>query len=125
MDGPSPWQAVPDNALQMLGTYKPLWLPAWFGSAFNIFLLRQFFMTLPRELSEAAQIDGCTEFAIFWRIVLPLAKPALAVVALFSFMGVWNDFLGPLVFIQRRSNTRWRWDSRRFKAASAAHRGNC
>jgi multiple sugar transport system permease protein len=91
----------PDNALQMLGTFKPLWLPAWFGSAFNIFLLRQFFMTLPRELSEAARIDGCTEFAIFWRVVLPLAKPALAVVALFSFMGVWNDFLGPLVFIQR------------------------
>jgi len=91
----------PDNIFQMLGTYKPLWLPAWFGSAFNIFLLRQFFMTLPKELSEAARIDGCNEFAIFWRIVLPLARPALAVVALFSFMGVWNDFLGPLVFIQR------------------------
>ncbi len=91
----------PDNLFQMLGTFKPLWLPAWFGSAFNIFLLRQFFMTLPKELSEAARIDGCNEFEIFWRIVLPLAKPALAVVALFSFMGVWNDFLGPLVYIQR------------------------
>jgi multiple sugar transport system permease protein len=91
----------PDNMFQMLGTYKPLWLPAWFGNAFNIFLLRQFFMTIPKELSEAARIDGCNEFSIFWRIVLPLARPALAVVALFSFMGVWNDFLGPLVFIQR------------------------
>jgi multiple sugar transport system permease protein len=91
----------PDNIFQMLGTFKPLWLPAWFGSAFNIFLLRQFFMTLPKELSEAARIDGCSEFAIFWRIVVPLAKPALAVVALFSFLGVWNDFLGPLVYIQR------------------------
>jgi len=91
----------PDNFLQMLGTFKPLWLPAWFASAFNVFLLRQFFMTLPKELSEAARIDGCSEFAIFWRVVLPLAKPALAVVALFSFMGVWNDFLGPLVYIQR------------------------
>jgi multiple sugar transport system permease protein len=91
----------PDNLLQMLGTFKPLWLPAWFGSAFNIFLLRQFFMTLPKELSEAARIDGCSEFGIFWRIVLPLSKPALAVVALFTFMGVWNDFLGPLVYIQR------------------------
>jgi multiple sugar transport system permease protein len=91
----------PDNMFQMLGTFKPLWVPAWFGSAFNIFLLRQFFMTLPKELSEAARIDGCTEMGIFWRIVLPLAKPAIAVVALFSFMGVWNDFLGPLVYIQR------------------------
>jgi len=91
----------PDNLFQMLGTFKPLWLPAWFGSAFNIFLLRQFFMVLPKELSEAARIDGCSELAIFWRIVLPLAKPALAVVALFSFLGVWNDFLGPLVYIQR------------------------
>jgi multiple sugar transport system permease protein len=89
------------TAIQMLGTFKPLWLPAWFGSAFNIFLLRQFFMTLPDELSEAARIDGCSEWGIFCRIVLPLARPALAVVALFTFMGVWNDFLGPLVYIQR------------------------
>ena len=91
----------PDSWLQMLGTFKPLWLPAWFGSAFNIFLLRQFFVTLPKELSEAARIDGCSELGIFWKVVLPLAKPALAVVALFSFMNVWNDFLGPLVYIQR------------------------
>ncbi|HEX4055202.1 MAG TPA: carbohydrate ABC transporter permease [Tepidisphaeraceae bacterium] len=91
----------PGNPLQMLGTFKPLWLPAWFGSAFNIFLLRQFFMTLPKELSEAAKIDGCSEWAIFWRVILPLAKPALAVVALFSFMYVWNDYLAPLVYIQR------------------------
>jgi multiple sugar transport system permease protein len=90
----------PDNPLQMLGTYKPLWLPAWFGNAFSIFLLRQFFLTLPSELSEAARIDGCSEFGIFWRVVLPLARPALAVVALFAFMGTWNDFLGPLVYLQ-------------------------
>jgi multiple sugar transport system permease protein len=84
-----------------LGTFKPLWVPAWFGSAFNIFLLRQFFLTVPDELSEAARIDGCSEVGIFFRIVLPLAKPALSVVALFAFMGVWNDFLGPLVYLQR------------------------
>lgn len=84
-----------------LGTFKPLWVPAWFGSAFNIFLLRQFFMTIPEELSEAARIDGCSELGIFFRVILPLAKPALVVVALFSFMGVWNDFLGPLVYLQR------------------------
>jgi multiple sugar transport system permease protein len=89
------------TGIEFLGTFKPLWLPAWFGSAFNIFLLRQFFLTIPNELSEAARIDGCSEFGIFWRIVLPLAKPALAVVALFAFMAVWNDFLGPLVYLQR------------------------
>lgn len=87
--------------LTMLGTLRPLWLPAWFGSAFNIFLLRQFFMTIPDELSAAARIDGCSEWGIFWRIVLPLSRPALAVVALFAFMGAWNDFMGPLVFLQR------------------------
>lgn len=91
----------PDNLFQMLGTFKPLWLPAWFGQAFSIFLLRQFFLTIPNELSDAARIDGCSEFGIFWRVVLPLAKPALAVVALFAFMGAWNDFLGPLVYLQR------------------------
>jgi multiple sugar transport system permease protein len=84
-----------------IGTFKPLWVPAWFGSAFHIFLLRQFFMTIPMELSEAARIDGCSELGIFWRIILPLSRPALAVVALFTFLGIWNDFLGPLVYLQR------------------------
>lgn len=88
------------NLGQWLGTFKPLWVPMWFGSAFNIFLLRQFFRTLPDELSEAARIDGCSELGIFLRIALPLSKPALAVVALFTFMFIWNDFLGPLVYLQ-------------------------
>ncbi len=87
--------------LQMLGTFKPLWLPAWFGSAFSIFLLRQFFLTIPDDLGEAARIDGCTEWGIFWRIMLPLSRPALAVVSLFSFMWAWNNFLGPLLYLQR------------------------
>jgi multiple sugar transport system permease protein len=86
--------------IQFLGTNKPLWLPAFFGTAFNIFLLRQFFMTIPDELSEAARLDGCSDFGIFWRIILPLSKPALSCVALFTFMGVWNDFLGPSVYLQ-------------------------
>jgi multiple sugar transport system permease protein len=84
-----------------IGSFKPLWVPAWFGSAFNIFLLRQFFTTIPNELSESARLDGCSEFGIFWRIILPLARPALIVVALFAFMATWNDFLGPLVYLQR------------------------
>jgi multiple sugar transport system permease protein len=86
-----------------IGTFRPLWVPAFFGSAFNIFLLRQFFRTIPMELSEAAKIDGCSEWRIFRDIVLPLAKPALAVVALFTFMGTWNDFLGPLLYLQDQS----------------------
>jgi multiple sugar transport system permease protein len=88
------------TGIAWLGTFRPLWVPAWFGSAFSIFLLRQFFMTIPDELSEAARIDGCSELGIFFRIILPLARPALSVVALFSFLGVWNDFLGPLVYLQ-------------------------
>ncbi len=89
------------TGMAWLGTFKPLWVPAWFGVAFNIFLLRQFFLTIPDELSEAARIDGCSEFGIFTRVILPLSKPALSVVALFSFLGVWNDFIGPLVYLQR------------------------
>ncbi len=90
-----------NTGIQWIGTFKPLWLPSWFGSAFSIFLLRQFFMTIPSELSEAARIDGCNEFSIFWRIILPLSRPALAVVALFAFLAVWGDFLGPLIYLQK------------------------
>ncbi len=88
------------RSLGWIGTFRPLWVPAWFGSAFSIFLLRQFFRTLPFELSEAARIDGCSEWQIFRQIILPLSKPALAVVALFTFMGTWNDFLQPLIYLQ-------------------------
>lgn len=87
-----------------VGTFKPLWVPAWFGGAFNIFLLRQFFRTIPAELSEAARIDGANEFGIFYKVIVPLAKPALAVVALFSFMATWNDFLGPLIYLQNQKS---------------------
>ncbi len=89
--------------LHWIGTFRPLWVPAWFGSAFNIFLLRQFFATIPFELSEAAKIDGCSEWAIFRQIVMPLCKPALSVVALFTFMGTWNDFLGPLLYLSHQN----------------------
>jgi multiple sugar transport system permease protein len=87
--------------LHWTGTYLPMVVPAAFGSAFYIFMLRQFFMTLPEELAEAARIDGASELGIFMRIILPLAKPALAVVALFQFMGTWNDYLGPLIYINK------------------------
>ena len=86
--------------LGLVGTLQPLWITAWFGGAFNIFLLRQFFMTIPKDLSEAAKIDGCSEFKIFTTIIVPMSKPALLVVALFHFMYAWSkDFLGPLIYL--------------------------
>jgi len=88
--------------LGWIGSLKPLWVPAWFASAFNVFLLRQFIRTIPRELDEAARIDGCGHLGIFWRVIVPLCRPSLAVVALFQFMFVWNDFLGPLIFLTNR-----------------------
>ncbi|MBC7255266.1 MAG: carbohydrate ABC transporter permease [Chloroflexi bacterium] len=88
--------------LGWVGTMKPLVIPSFFGGgAWNIFLLRQFFMTLPLELSDAARIDGASEWGILFRIVMPLAKPALTVVALFRFMAAWNDYFGPLVYLAR------------------------
>jgi multiple sugar transport system permease protein len=80
-------------------TYLPLVVPAFFGSPFYIFLLRQFFLTIPREYDEAAMLDGAGRFRIYWSIVLPLARPALVTVALFTFIGTWNDFFGPLVYL--------------------------
>ncbi len=91
------------KTLGWVGSYKPLIVPTFFGSAFNIFLLRQFFMTIPNSLSEAAYIDGANELVIFWRIIIPLAKPALATVALFQFIYGWNDFLGPLIYLNDQS----------------------
>ena len=87
------------KSMGWIGTFRPLWIPAWFGSAFNIFLLRQFFLTIPRELSDAATVDGCSELQVFRHVILPLSRPALAVVALFSFLYTWNDFIGPLIYL--------------------------
>jgi len=87
--------------LGLVGTFYPLILPSFFGNAFYIFLLRQFFMTVPKELSEAARIDGASEIGIYVRILLPLVKPALATIALFEFIRQWKDFLGPLVYLSK------------------------
>jgi multiple sugar transport system permease protein len=84
-----------------IDSLKPLIIPSFFGGgAFFIFLLRQFFLTIPAELEDAARIDGCGNFRIFWHVAMPLSKPALATVALFSFVFHWNDFLGPLIYTQ-------------------------
>jgi multiple sugar transport system permease protein len=86
--------------LGWVGTYAPLIVPYWFGVPFYIFLLRQFFRGIPEDLSSAARIDGCSEFGIYARIILPLSKPALATTALFMFMFQWGDFLNPLIYLQ-------------------------
>jgi multiple sugar transport system permease protein len=91
--------------LNWIGSYLPLEVPTFLGSSvFSTFLLRQFFMTIPQSLSEAARIDGASEFFIYSRIVLPLAKPAMATVILFQFIYCWNDFLGPLIYISNQSS---------------------
>lgn len=85
--------------INWLNTLYPLWVPSFFGSAFGTFLLRQFFLTLPSELTDAAKIDGASHFGIYWRIILPLAGPGLATLGIFTFMGSWNSFLVPLIVI--------------------------
>ena len=75
----------------------------FFGGAFGTFLLRQFFLAIPSELEDAATIDGCTRFRIYWRIMMPLAKPALATLAVFTFMGSWNNLLGPVIYLTSRN----------------------
>ncbi len=89
------WQKI-----GLVDTYVPLILPHFFGTAvFNIFLLRQFFLSIPYELDESAYIDGASPLQVYWMIILPLSKPALAVVGVFTFLGVWNDYLGPLIYL--------------------------
>lgn len=85
--------------LGWVNSYLPLVVPGFFGAPYFIFMLRQFYLTLPQELSDAARIDGANELGIFWKIILPLVKPALIVVALFTFMNAWNEYLQPLIYI--------------------------
>lgn len=87
--------------LGWLDTYKPLIIPAYFGGgAFNIFLFRQFFMGIPQELVDSARIDGASEPSIFFRIIIPLSMPVVVTIAIFTFLGTWNDFMGPLLYLQ-------------------------
>lgn len=88
------------KALGAINTFIPLTVPAWFGGGmFNVFLLRQFFLTIPYELDEAAYLDGATPLQVLWKIIIPLSKPAILTVAIFTFMSVWNDLLGPIVYL--------------------------
>ena len=89
------------SRLGMLNTFGPLVIPSFFGHAFSIFLLRQYMMAIPLEMDEAARIDGASWFQLYWRIVLPLSTPALGVVAIYAFTTHWNDFLEPLIYLNR------------------------
>lgn len=85
--------------LGWIGSYAPLIVPAWFGGAFNIFLLRQFMLTIPIDLTDAARVDGANDLRILWSIMVPLMRPVLLVVAIFHFLYTWNDFMGPLIYL--------------------------
>lgn len=87
------------HQLHWIGTLLPLIVPAFFGNAFFIFLLRQFYMSIPNELSYAAKMDGAGDFMIYRRVIIPLSTPAIATVIIFSFLKTWNDFIGPLIFL--------------------------
>jgi len=92
------------SKMHWVDTFLPLIVPAFFGNAFFIFLLRQFFLTLPEELLEAARLDGAGEWRVFWQIVLPLSKPALITVMIFTVLREWNDFMGPLIYLTSEEN---------------------
>ncbi len=87
------------SKLKWVNTFLPLVVPAFFGEAYFIFLLRQFFATIPREMDDAAKIDGCGPFGVFFRIIMPMSTPALGITAVFSFSGMWNNFMGPLIYL--------------------------
>ena len=86
-----------------IGTWLPLIVPSYFANPIYVFLMRQFFMTLPAELDDAAKIDGCNELGIFWRILLPLTKPVLATIAIFAFINVWTDFVKQVIYLSQES----------------------
>lgn len=92
------------SKLGWINTFLPLIVPGAFGNAFYIFLMRQFFAAIPREMDEAAKVDGCGPFATLWRILLPQSVPALVTVMIFTFLDAWNDFLSPLIYLNSQSN---------------------
>lgn len=105
--------------LGWIDTYLPLTVPSFFGAnAFFIFLMRQFFKTIPLDLDAAARVDGGNTFTVFYRICLPLIRPALGIIFVFSFMFNWNDFLGPLISSRTATSTRWRWGCASSRASS-------
>jgi multiple sugar transport system permease protein len=111
------------RSLGWIDTLYPLWVPAFFGSAFNIFLLRTFFSQIPMELEDAAKIDGCSYLKTFWDIMIPQIKPALAVIAIWAFMGAWNNFMGPLIYVNSPENMPLSYALQLFKGDRASEPG--
>jgi ABC-type glycerol-3-phosphate transport system permease component len=110
--------------LQWIDTYYPLIIPSWLGGgAFNIFLMRQFMLTIPLDLDEAAKIDGATSWRILWQIITPLCKPAIATLATLGFIGHWNNFLGPLIFLNTEAKYTLAVGMRYFQSAVAGGAG--
>ena len=123
-----PWQVtlIPQflifRALNWVDTLLPLIVPTFFGSAFFIFLLHQFYLTIPDEMEDAGRIDGANEYQIFWWIILPMSRPALATVAIMSFMYHWNNFMGPLIYLSSKDKLVVSVGLQRFTAAFGATR---
>lgn len=92
------------RALGMVDTFWPLVLPAWLASPFFVFMFRQFISQIPEELLEAARVDGCSHFRVYWQIVMPLCTPVIAIVAIYTFLGAWNDLMGPLIYLNSPDN---------------------
>jgi len=106
------------DSVSWVNTFLPLTIPAFTGDAFFIFLMRQHMRSIPMELSEAAKIDGASELRIWWSIIVPLVKPVLAVIAIFTFQNVWEDFMGPLLYLQREDKYTLQLGLRQFEAAA-------
>ena len=112
------------KSIHWIDTYFPLIVPSWFGGgAFNIFLMRQFMLTIPQDLDDAARIDGANSWRIFWQIILPLCKPAIATMATLGFIANWNNFLGPLIFLNTESKYTVAVGMRYFQSAVAQGSG--
>ena len=109
------------KTLGWVNSFLPLIVPAFLGSPFYIFLLRQFFLTLPPELEDAARVDGANVLQIIWHVILPISKPALATVAIFTFQASWNDFLAPLIYLHDQSKYT---DHRILSRPEIVHRGH-
>jgi ABC-type glycerol-3-phosphate transport system permease component len=105
--------------LGWVDTLTPLWIPAFFAGAFNVFLLRQFMLTIPTELEDAAKIDGCGYFTIYWQVMLPLIKPAIAALAIMHFLATWNDFLHPLIYLSSPEKMTGSYALRLFQSANS------
>jgi multiple sugar transport system permease protein len=113
-------QYVMFSKIEWTDSLKPLIVPAFFGSPYLIFLLRQFFTTIPRDMDDAARIDGCGWFGIYWRIIVPMSKPVLTTVMILSFMWHWNDFMGPLIYLDSKEKMTLSLGLSRFSAQYGA-----